>query len=247
MSHKKRSERSSRYADAPYAVGKGKPPQHSRFQPGQSGNPKGRPKKLSAEEQIKAGMREAIEGPVTINTPSGSRQVPALVAMILKVRQKVIENGSSAQLQKFLAIIDSYGALTSDDRRHIGGVLIVPPRCETAEEWERIYGRAAGALTPEELEAERQRMEDLYSPKPAAVPAPVRSEPKRPTYVMPGPPVLPSLLENKPKKEPPRPEPSYVLPGPPVLRYLLENEPKKEPLKPEPGYVLPGPPLKPRT
>ena len=245
MSHKKRSERSRRYADAPYAVGKGKPPQHSRFPPGQSGNPKGRPKKLSAEEQIKAGMRQVVEELVTVNTSTGSRQVPALVAMILKVRQKVIENGSSAQLQKFLAIIDSYGALTSDDRRHIGGVLIVPPRCETAEEWERIYGRAAGALTPEELEAERQRMEDLYSPKPAAVPAPVRSEPKRPTYVMPGPPVLPSLAE--PKKEPLKPEPSYVLPGPPVLRSLLENKPKKEPLKPEPGYVLPGPPPKPRT
>ena len=27
-----------------YEVGKGRPPQHSRWQPGQSGNPRGRPK-----------------------------------------------------------------------------------------------------------------------------------------------------------------------------------------------------------
>jgi hypothetical protein len=216
MSHNNRSERSSRYADAPYAVGKGRPPQHSRFQPGQSGNPKGRPKKLSAEEQIKAGMREVVEELVTVNTSTGSRQVPALVAMVLKVRQKVIESGSSAQLQKFLTIINDYGALTSDDQRQIGGVLIVPPRCETDEEWERMYGRAAGGLTPEELEAERQRIEDLYSPKPAAVSSPAPAKPELPSYVMLGPPPLPrSLLENEPKKEPPKPQPSYVLPGPP--------------------------------
>ncbi len=74
-----------------------------------------------------------------------------------------------------------------------------------------MYGRAAGAMTQEELEAERQRIEDLYSPKPAAVPPPARAEPKLPTYDMPRPPPVPrSLLENEPKKEPRKPKPSYV-------------------------------------
>ena len=40
-----------------YAVGYGKPPQHSRFKPGRSGNPKGRPKgQPTASETF---MREA--------------------------------------------------------------------------------------------------------------------------------------------------------------------------------------------
>jgi len=32
-------------SDADYRVGPGKPPKHTRFKPGQSGNPKGRPKR----------------------------------------------------------------------------------------------------------------------------------------------------------------------------------------------------------
>ncbi len=44
-------------------------------------------------------MREVVEELVTVNTSTGSRQVPALVAMVLKVRQKVIESGSSASFR----------------------------------------------------------------------------------------------------------------------------------------------------
>jgi Family of unknown function (DUF5681) len=38
--------------DVPYAVGHKKPPLHTRFPPGQSGNPKGRPKGRSKDKEL---------------------------------------------------------------------------------------------------------------------------------------------------------------------------------------------------
>ena len=40
------------FEDKDYQVGYGKPPEHSRFKPGQSGNPKGRPKKTKDLDKL---------------------------------------------------------------------------------------------------------------------------------------------------------------------------------------------------
>lgn len=48
-------------ADKKYTVGKSKPPLHSRFKPGQSGNPKGRPKgKRNLRTELLEGLLESI-------------------------------------------------------------------------------------------------------------------------------------------------------------------------------------------
>lgn len=47
----------------PYAVGYGKPPQRTRFKPGQSGNPRGRP---SGAKSLRTWVDEALEAPVTV-------------------------------------------------------------------------------------------------------------------------------------------------------------------------------------
>ena len=44
-----------------YTVGYGKPPQHAQFKPGQSGNPRGRPRKISAfDDDVAAELRSPI-------------------------------------------------------------------------------------------------------------------------------------------------------------------------------------------
>jgi len=49
--------------DKTYAVGKSKPPLHSRFKPGQSGNPKGRPK---GKRNLRSELLEELSGTITI-------------------------------------------------------------------------------------------------------------------------------------------------------------------------------------
>ena len=44
----------------PYPVGYKKPPMHSRFQPGQSGNPRGRPKKASVGTELVAELNRTV-------------------------------------------------------------------------------------------------------------------------------------------------------------------------------------------
>ena len=62
----------------PYTVGYCKPPLHSRFQPGQSGNDKGRPRKARVElppglEPIHAATLTVMSESVTIKTAGSKR------------------------------------------------------------------------------------------------------------------------------------------------------------------------------
>lgn len=54
-----------------YEIGKGKPPKHHQFKPGQSGNPKGRPKGSKNVHQI---LSKVLNEKITI-TDSGKKQV----------------------------------------------------------------------------------------------------------------------------------------------------------------------------
>lgn len=129
------------YADAPYSVGKGKPPQHTQFQKGQSGNHRGRPKKPSLHETMTAGMRDALGELVTVRLNNGeTRQVPALVAAFLKVRNEVLQSGSVHKLRMLLKIAEEYKVLVPEEMQR-QGVLIVPARSASVEEWEATYGR----------------------------------------------------------------------------------------------------------
>ena len=82
-----------------YQVGYKKPPKHTRFKKGQSGNPKGRPKKVVhapsmttlRESVLRAAMRE-----VTITENGVSRKVPAIEAVYNQLAAKAATGNMQA-------------------------------------------------------------------------------------------------------------------------------------------------------
>lgn len=89
-------------------AGFGNPPRHSRFKPGQSGNPKGRPKRSRGLKTI---VREALSQKVIIRTGNAQRRVPHIEAMVLKL----IEQASKGNMRALQAVLDQYARAVSDD------------------------------------------------------------------------------------------------------------------------------------
>jgi hypothetical protein len=63
-----------------YPVGYKKPPQHTRFQPGQSGNAKGRPTRAATVTEI---VSRQLRRTVTVNDGHKTRRIPLVDAILL--------------------------------------------------------------------------------------------------------------------------------------------------------------------
>lgn len=80
-------------AAADYEVGYGRPPRHTRFQPGRSGNPKGRPKGAKNEATI---WRDIFARKVSIRDRGQLRKVSLLEAMLLKYTERALNGEAKA-------------------------------------------------------------------------------------------------------------------------------------------------------
>ena len=83
-----------------YDVGYGKPPKHTRFKKGQSGNRKGRPK---GSRNFSTDVKAALRMPVQINSGGQQRQVSSQEAAILRLREMAL-NGDLKALLPYLGL-----------------------------------------------------------------------------------------------------------------------------------------------
>jgi hypothetical protein len=88
---------------AEYEVGNCKPPKHTQFQPGKSGNPNGRPKgsKNLASVVLREGRKK-----VRINGPNGSRSVTKIEAAVLQLANSAAQGNTAAQ-RHFFALLQT--------------------------------------------------------------------------------------------------------------------------------------------
>jgi len=87
-----------------YDVGYGKPPLHTRFKPGQSGNPKGRHKGL---RNFRTEIQEALRSPITVTMGGKTRRISTQLAGVLKLIKRALD-GDPRALALFLGLAQSY-------------------------------------------------------------------------------------------------------------------------------------------
>jgi len=76
------------YSDRAYAVGYGRPPIESRFQPGASGNPRGRRK---GRKNLKTLIRKALTASISIQEGTKTRRVSKIEGVVLRQLQSALK------------------------------------------------------------------------------------------------------------------------------------------------------------
>jgi len=90
-----------------YKVGYGQPPRATRFQPGRSGNPKGRPKgSLNLATDLAAELGE----PITVREDGRPRRISKQRALIKSLMAKALQGDASASA----ALLGLYGRLITE-------------------------------------------------------------------------------------------------------------------------------------
>ncbi|PHP64630.1 hypothetical protein CSC94_23305 [Zhengella mangrovi] len=76
-----------------YEVGYGKPPAHSRFKPGQSGNPKGKKK---GTKGLRSVVSRVLNEKVHIRTPRGSKKITKQEALVQSMMARALKGDAKA-------------------------------------------------------------------------------------------------------------------------------------------------------
>ena len=110
-------------ATTDYAVGYGNPPKASRFKPGQSGNPKGRPK---GSRSARALLDRALSTPITITENGKSRTVQHREALFKSLTAKALK-GDMRSLALIIKLMDLYKLdMPHDNVSKIVRVIVSP-------------------------------------------------------------------------------------------------------------------------
>jgi hypothetical protein len=103
--------------DAPYEIGYCKPPKHTRFKPGQSGYPSGRPR---GQRNFRTAVREALKEKITIREGDRTRTVSKMDAIIQVTFNKALKGDAKAllaflQLVRWAGLMDEQPELSSTE------------------------------------------------------------------------------------------------------------------------------------
>jgi hypothetical protein len=138
MSTRNSSKKPSAGRQEDYLVGYGKPPKHSRFRPGQSGNPRGRPK---GSRSARAIFNKIMSEPIPLSGAGRRRTMQPLELMLVNLRNRAITAKDPKAVATLLGMIEKYGVLGPAE----------PKRCATPVGIRFIDPKTKKAVSPYEL------------------------------------------------------------------------------------------------
>lgn len=133
-------------SDDGFVVGYKKPPRHSRFQPGKSGNPRGKQKGV---RNFSTDVKRTLEVPVRLNDQGRTRRVSTQEAALLRLREKALKGDprSIAQLLELAKIFNSATVVKSDGDK----ALLVEDQAILDAYAEEVRSRRPDAANPNPL------------------------------------------------------------------------------------------------
>lgn len=116
-------------SDSPYEVGYGKPPRRTQFKPGQSGNPRGRPR---GQQNLSTMLKEALNEKVTLREGDRKRKVPKALAILLRILNSALQ-GEPKATAAYLQFVRGEGLLQEEPERKSPGLLEIDDQRIIAE------------------------------------------------------------------------------------------------------------------
>ena len=127
--------------DKAYDVGYGKPPKHTRFQKGTSGNPKGRPRKAS-EPDPEAQLRQLFDEPCGTVIVKGKRKKVNGEELMYRGQLAAALKGkvsaAKALLRKYESLLLKVAEIHQRTRQGAQQGILVMPEILALDEWEAL-------------------------------------------------------------------------------------------------------------
>ena len=121
-----------------YVVGYGKPPIHSRFRKGQSGNPRGR---TAGSKNEKTLVREILGKKIPVRTPEGQRRLNSFEISLIKLREKAAQ-GDIRAIREVLGYLAQISAASEQEAASGKTPAVLAPGDEQILEY--LLGHAPG-------------------------------------------------------------------------------------------------------
>jgi Family of unknown function (DUF5681) len=118
-------------------AGFGRPPQHSKWKPGQSGNPKGRPK---GTRNFKTDVQAMLQAPVQVTRDGKPQKISTQEAVLFRLREKAL-NGEVRAIDQLVQL----ARINGNDELAASGSLAVEDEKVLRIYRERLLSGAAGA------------------------------------------------------------------------------------------------------
>ena len=125
-----------------YEVGYGKPPNHTQFKKGQSGNPRGRPK---GSRNFSTDVRDTLKARVGLTGDGKRKTVSTQLATRLQLRKKAL-SGDARALDRMIELARTY----NDEEIAEAAAKLSETDAELLEAYEERVLRRAGKAQPDD-------------------------------------------------------------------------------------------------
>ena len=145
-------------ANKSYDVGHGKPPVHTRFQKGKSGNPDGRRKAQAVPKSIERILRDTAYKPVKVTIDGKQEQVAMYEAIVLRTAQAALA-GDPRATKLFLEYVAKHVDLTPSLAQLMNGRPVLEFTAEDCERFDKA--RLMEGMSPDMLRGESKSGADV--------------------------------------------------------------------------------------